>query len=163
MWGEVKTDGTASILVFERRIPRPVEKVWAALITPARIEDWLCARAEVDPRVGGRFHLAFHRGDHRMDGTITRFEPPVVLEYSWPEGAAHGDSVVRWELHADPGGTRLVLTHTLQAGGDLIGFGSGWHWHLDALAHAVDAVATPWDEAGWRALQQEYSARFAAA
>jgi uncharacterized protein YndB with AHSA1/START domain len=156
MWGTITTDGAAKVLTFERLIARPPEKVWAALITPERIGDWMCADAEVEPRAGGRFHLAFRNFNHRMEGTITRYEPPHVLEYTWPENAANGESLVLWELTPTPAGTRLVLTHTLPKGGDLPGFASGWHWHLDALPAAVDEHATPWHEPTWRALQERY-------
>jgi uncharacterized protein YndB with AHSA1/START domain len=160
MWGELTADGATKILTFTRDFARPIEKVWAALITPARISDWLCADAEVEPHVGGRFHLVFRNGPHSMSGVITRFEPPHVLEYTWPESAASGNSMVLWQLSATPGGTRLVLTHTLPGGGAMADYGSGWHWHLDALANAIDGTATAWDDAGWRALQETYAGRF---
>jgi uncharacterized protein YndB with AHSA1/START domain len=161
MWGAVTADGAARILTFERDFPRPVEKVWAALITPARISDWLCADAEVEARVGGRFHLVFRNGPHSMTGVITRFEPPHVLEYTWPEAAANGDSIVLWELSPTPQGTRLVLTHMLAGGGAVADFASGWHWHLDAMGGAIDGTATTWDHAQWRSLQEAYLARLA--
>jgi uncharacterized protein YndB with AHSA1/START domain len=157
MWGSLASHGDARILTFERLIPRPVEKVWAALITPARLSDWLCAEAEVEPRVGGRFHLVFRNGTHGVTGEITRFEPPQMLEYTWPEHAAKGNSRVLWRLSAAPGGCRLVMTHTLPDGGEMVDFASGWHWHLDALVAAADAVATPWAEPQWRRLQAAYA------
>jgi uncharacterized protein YndB with AHSA1/START domain len=95
-----------------------------------------------------------------MTGVITRFEPPHALEYTWPEAAANGHSIVLWQLSPTPGGTRLVLTHTLATGGALADFASGWHWHLDALADAIDGTATPWNRAQWQALQTAYAARF---
>jgi uncharacterized protein YndB with AHSA1/START domain len=161
MWGVVTMDGATKFLRFERDFARPIEKVWAALITPARISDWLCADAEVEARVGGRFHLVFRNGPHSMTGVITRFEPPRVLEYTWPESAAKGDSMVLWALSATAGGTRLVLTHTLTGGGAVADFASGWHWHLDAMERAIDGVATPWDRAQREALQETYVGRFA--
>ena len=159
MWGTVTASGAGRVLRFERVIARPVEKVWAALTVPERIADWLCAAAEVDAAPGGRFHLAFHNSAHRVHGTITRFEPPYALAYTWPEDAATAGSHVLWELSPTDCGTLLVLTHTLPAGGDLPGLGSGWHWHLDALPAAVDGVATPWNEPAWRELQTGYAAR----
>ena len=95
-----------------------------------------------------------------MDGRIRAWRPPALLEYTWPEAAANGDSTVRFELTADDGGCRLILTHRLPSGGDLPDFASGWHWHLDALANAIDGTATAWDDAGWRALQETYAGRF---
>lgn len=57
MWGRVESEGAGRTLTFEREMARPVEKVWAALITPARLADWLCADAEVEPWVGGSSFL----------------------------------------------------------------------------------------------------------
>ncbi len=161
MWGTVTAEGAGRVLRFERVIARPVEKVWAALTVPERIADWLCASAEVEPAAGGRFHLFFHGGKHLMHGTITRFEPPRALAYTWPEDRETADSHVLWELSSVPEGTLVVLTHSLPAGGDLAGLGSGWHWHLDALAAAADGVATAWDEPAWQALRAGYAGRVA--
>ncbi len=69
--------------------------------------------------------------------------------------------MVLWELSATAGGTRLVLTHSLAAGGAVADFASGWHWHLDAMEGAIDGVATPWDRGEWEALQATYAGRFA--
>jgi uncharacterized protein YndB with AHSA1/START domain len=162
MWGHLMADGEARTLTFERDIARPIEKVFAALITPARVADWLCADADIEPRVGGRFHLTFRNYQHTMEGLITRFEPPHTLEYTWPEDAAKGCSRVLWRLHATPSGTRLVLTHMLPHGGDMADFASGWHWHLDALPAACDAAATEWNEPAWRVLQLAYAERLGA-
>jgi uncharacterized protein YndB with AHSA1/START domain len=163
MWGNVSPAQTGSVLTFERDIARPMEKVWAALITPARLADWLCADAELEPRVGGRFHLAFRNFSHTMTGEITRFEPPHVLEYTWTEPVAKGNSLVLWRLFPTPGGCRLVMTHTLPHcapdDGAVADFASGWHWHIDALPAACDGVATAWAEPGWRSLREAYSAR----
>jgi len=163
MWGSLAPAGTGSVLTFERHIARPMEKVWAALITPARLSDWLGADALVEPRVGGRFHLAFHNFSHTMTGEITRFEPPHVLEYTWTEPVAKGNSLVLWRLFATADGCRVVMTHSLPAcgpdGGEVADFASGWHWHLDALPLACDGVATAWEEAAWRSLQAAYLGR----
>jgi uncharacterized protein YndB with AHSA1/START domain len=160
MWGSLSRAGSIDTLRFERIYACPIEKLWSALITPARIAEWMIADAEVDPRPGGRFHLKFRSGPHTMLGEITRFEPPHLLEYTWPEVAANGRSLVLWELAEVEAGCRLILTHTLLAGGDIADFSSGWHWHLDALTLAVDGVATPWREEEWRALQSDYRGRF---
>ena len=159
MWGTLQAEGEARILRFERHYKRPIEKVWAALITPERIADWWCADAEVEPRVGGRFHLAFRNGPHTMTGVITILEPPHRLTYTWTEAVAKGDSLVSWELFPQADGCRLVLTHTLPSGGETMDFLSGWHWHLDALVGALNGVAAVWDSKGWETLKEEYKIR----
>ena len=154
---QTQVDG-ATILRFERLIARPAAVVWEALTTPEGLARWMQSDAQVEPRQGGRFHLAFHGGEHVMDGEVTCWAPPSVLEYTWPEAQAGGDSLVRFELSPKGAGCRLVLIHTLKAGGDLADFASGWHWHLDALDGAVDGVARTFDKLRWESLRTMYRA-----
>jgi uncharacterized protein YndB with AHSA1/START domain len=154
--GRLVEENGSPALRFERRLAKPVDIVWAALVEPEGIAKWLQAEAEVEPRAGGRFHLDFRQGASVMEGTITRWEPPRLLEYLWPEKQANGNSLVRFELFPAEGGSRLVLTHRLDAGGDLADFASGWHWHLDALDSAVEGIGRDFDAARWRILRQVY-------
>src|SRR5258708_5544634 len=59
--GEVTVKDDRMQVVFRRRYTKPVAKVWAALTTPERLEDWLGA-ANIDLRVGGQPHLTFANG-----------------------------------------------------------------------------------------------------
>ncbi|MDB5693421.1 MAG: toxin-antitoxin system toxin subunit [Alphaproteobacteria bacterium] len=149
-----KEDGKPA-LRFERLLARPVDEVWVALTEPERIARWL-TRAEVEPRVAGRFHLNFKGGDSVVDGRIMRWEPPRLLEYTWPEKEANGSSLVRFELFPAGAGTRLILTHRLDAGGDLADFASRWHWHLNALDRALEGESVAFDEPRWRLLRKVY-------
>lgn len=153
--GRLGAENGSPALRFERQLAKPPETVWTALTQPESLARWLTA-AQVEPRVGGRFHLDFHSGQSIIDGRITRWEPERLLEYSWPEKNANGDSLVRWELSPVGAGTRLVLTHRLDAGGDLADFASGWHWHLDALDKALEGETVPFDEQRWRLLRKVY-------
>ena len=83
-----------------------------------------------------------------MDATITELDPPRVLEMS---GDIHG--VFRFELEPDGDGTVLTFTSTLELpDGFRTQVLAGWHYHLDALAGALegrraDLVELPgWDE-----------------
>ena len=148
-----------SIVAFERRIDRPVEKVWAALTVPERVADWL-AKADIVLEVGGRYDLRFPDSEDVMWGMITRLEPPELLELTWRENDGTTKSVLSWRLSPDGGGCRLNLTHTFPADTrDLPGFVSGWHWHLDAITAACDGVATAWDKGRWKALDERYRPR----
>jgi uncharacterized protein YndB with AHSA1/START domain len=160
MDGELQQTGDGYRLVFDRTLKRPVEKVWAALTTPERISDWMIADAEVEPRLGGRYALNFRNADHRMEGVITRWEPPHLLAFTWPEFADRPATLVTWALSPDPVGCRLTLTHSFPGSDDFAAYGSGWHWHLDALPAAVDGIATPWDRPAWEKLREGYKAAF---
>ncbi|MBS0360056.1 MAG: SRPBCC family protein [Proteobacteria bacterium] len=141
--GDVRRVGDHYEITFVRRFARPVEKVWAALTTPARLADWL-AQAEIDLRVGGRFSLYWPTHDHRMEGVITELDPPNVFAWTWP-APEHPDSVVRWTLAPDGDGCRLTLTQSGLTAAPLKDAAAGWHTHMEGLAAAIDGIATAWD------------------
>src|SRR5436190_1999209 len=112
--GELRTldDGRQEIR-FERRLAHPVERVWAAITDPCELRAWW-GDADVDLAEGGEFVMRWLNVDEDGNGavmhaTITRFEPPRLLETS---GDMHG--VLRWELKPDGDGTRLTFTSTLE-------------------------------------------------
>jgi uncharacterized protein YndB with AHSA1/START domain len=156
--GRSMTEDGFPALRFERVMAHPPEKIWSALVEPDAIARWWQAEATVEPRLGGKFSLIFQGGPHRMNGEITRWEPPSVLEYTWPETHANGDSLVRWTLRPDVAGCRLTLTHVLRAGGNAADFASGWHWHLDAMDRALLGETVSFDEPRWKTLRKIYQA-----
>jgi uncharacterized protein YndB with AHSA1/START domain len=158
----MSVDG-APALRFERRLAHSPETVWAALTKPESLTRWMHAESPtVDPRVGGRFHMILGDGSSRVEGVIRRWDPPRTLEYAWPEKAARGDSLVRFELFAEAGGSRLVLTHIFTAGlageSDRADFASGWHWHLDVLEATLAGATPSFDHARWAQLRSVYVA-----
>ena len=134
---ETREDGKA-VIRFERRLAHPVERVWTALTEPDEAIRWW-GRVETDLEEGGRFDVTWLNTDDEgnpftMHATITELEPPRVLETT---GDQHG--VLRWELRPDGDGTLLTFTSTLELPGDFrTKVLAGWHYHLDALATALD-------------------------
>jgi len=135
------------VIRFERRLPKPIETVWAYLTDPEKRGQWL-AKGKMDLRVGGEVELEFLHADlsnewvatpdrfkhmekgHRFSGTVTRCEIPFVLAFTW-----QGNSEVTFELMEEKDCIRLVLTHR-KLGEDprtMISVGSGWHTHLHIL------------------------------
>ena len=140
--GEVTVKDDRMQVVFRRRYTKPVEKVWAALTTPERLEDWLGA-ANIDLRVGGKLHLTFANGGS-TEITVTRVDAPHVLGWSWMIDGVN--TSVLFELAPDGDGCRLTLTHSgLSArNGRGAGVRAGWHAHLEGLADSLDGRTTPW-------------------
>jgi uncharacterized protein YndB with AHSA1/START domain len=154
---EQTDDGTATIR-FVRRLRHPVEAVWAALTDPAQMSRWW-GDCEVDLRVGGTFVVRWrnqHEGRRSvMHATITRLDPPRLLE---TDGDMHG--VLRWELEPEgDGGTRLTFSSTLELPDEFrTEVLAGWHWHLDALAEALDGgEADLVDLPGWEDVHRGYA------
>jgi uncharacterized protein YndB with AHSA1/START domain len=143
-------------LRFERRIARPIEKVWAALTTPERLEDWLAA-AKLDLRLGGAIELTWATPGDSLKSTILAFDPPRVFAFGWPEPDGAPDSIVRFELSEAPGGCRLVLTNTLLRTEYLLSVAAGWHAHLNQLPGAAGRVGPhPLSAERWAAAAPNY-------
>lgn len=140
--GEVTVKDDRLQVVFRRRYTKPVAKVWAALTTPERLEDWFGA-AKIDLRVGGTLHIASPNGK-LSEFTITRLDAPHVLAWSWMIDGLN--TSVLFELAPDGDGCLLTLTHSgLSArNGRGAGVRSGWHAILEGLADSLDGRATPW-------------------
>lgn len=138
-----RDDGRYDI-VFERRIKKPVEKVWAALTIPERLADWF-APVEIDLRLGGAYRIHFADMDYTVVGAITELEPPRRLTHTWPdpEDPRYADAYVRYELEPDGDGCRLRLTQTALPR-KYLGAAAGWHVFLEALPGAADGIRTLW-------------------
>jgi uncharacterized protein YndB with AHSA1/START domain len=142
-------------LRFERQLPHPVEKVWAALTNPAQRAQWL-APGEIELTLGGQVSLAFTDGDGVIDGRVTAIAPPRLLEFTWTD-QDNDFGFVRWELIANDGDTRLVLTHTVPESAREFGLPmlAGWHSLLDRLAALLDDQ--PFAPDRWQALHDDYA------
>ena len=97
--GTFSRDGDIVDLRYERRYPRPIGTVWAALTEPARLADWI-GQALVEPHVGGRYELFIDR-KRPMTGRILTWQPPTLLEFSWPPATRRPPScVASWQRMA---------------------------------------------------------------
>jgi len=124
---------------LERLLDHDPASVWAMLTEPARLADWLAPGA-IELRLGGAAKLNFVDSGTVIDSTVTAFDPPRLLEYSW---SSPGEPArpVRWETEALPGGgTRLLLTLWTPDGEDVAKSCAGWEAHLMMLLAAIEGV-----------------------
>jgi uncharacterized protein YndB with AHSA1/START domain len=131
---------------LERLLDAPPETVWRYL-TEARLrEQWFMGGTDAKP--GAEFELIVDHDKLSTDEVaypasyagakgktfherVIRFEPPVLLETTF-QGGKNGN--VTYELFAERGGTRLILTHSgIVSGTGFEDFGSGWTSHLAVL------------------------------
>jgi uncharacterized protein YndB with AHSA1/START domain len=147
--GEVTYDGDFARLTYQRRLPHPPERVWAALTDPAQIKQWFMASsATIDGRVDGTVETVAGPGQFHSRGRILAWEPPRVYEYEWivapraelPQGE---NSSIRWELMPADGGTLLTMMHRRLTRPASLGFAPGWHAFLDRLAAQLDGAPLP--------------------
>jgi uncharacterized protein YndB with AHSA1/START domain len=159
-------------LKIQRRLPGPIERVWAYLTESDLRRQWLAA-GPMEMKAGATFEFVWRndelttpRGErpsgfseeHRMEGQITELDPPRKLAVTW--GSTGG---VSFEL--EPRGKDVLLTVIHRRVTDrsmLLKVSAGWHMHLDILlARLAGTEPSPfWD--GWSRLEKEYEQRMPA-
>jgi uncharacterized protein YndB with AHSA1/START domain len=147
------TAGPHPAVRLERYLPDPPPVVWRAITERGQLKEWFPCDVIVD---GGRwvagaaisFPFPPEVIDLTLTGTVLAVEEPSLLSYTW--GA---DEILRFELHPDGTGTRLVLTDELQAGWAARN-AAGWEDCLDRLA------GLPADPGAWPRRFAAYSAAF---
>ncbi len=135
-------DGRATIR-FERRLDHSADRVWRAVSDPTEMQRWLAYRARVDLRVGGSHDLWLGGSDSEapvQHGTITVLEIGSVIQVDYDDG-----STLRWEVHPDGTGARLIFTDARPVGerarNSVL---AGWHIRVEHLPRALQGVALDW-------------------
>ena len=156
---------------LQRQLAGPIERVWAYLTESDLRRQWL-ASGEMEAREGASFELTWRNDEltdppgrkpegfgeeHRMQSTITAFDAPRHLAFTW------GDGEVDITLEPKGNGVLLTLVHRgISDHRNLLMIGAGWHMHLNVLvARAEGTQPEPfWD--GWQRLHAEYAHRIPA-
>ena len=137
-----------------------VEQVWAFLTRSEHVPTWL-APGEIEPRVGGRARLNFEDSGVAIDSSVTIFDRPRILEYSW-SGPGEPLRPLRWTLEPLGACTRLTLTLTLPGHEDVARSCAGWAAHLEMLAAALAGVSIKFPFQIFKAAREAYGAQLAA-
>ena len=119
-------------------IAAPPETVYEHLVTEDGLTAWMGHRAELDPRVGGRF--AVDIAGHPVRGEFLHLEPPHRVVVSWgfagSEDLPAGTSRVEFRLTETASGTRVDLCHSDLPDPEVRGHADGWANFLPRLAIA---------------------------
>jgi uncharacterized protein YndB with AHSA1/START domain len=112
-------------------VAAPIDEVWQAWTTKSGIESFFAPEAEIDPRVGGAFHIHMDplaapglKGADEM--RYMALQKPTMLSFDWnappslPEARAQRTFVVVRLADIDGKSTRVSLHHT--------GWGDGGEW-----------------------------------
>ncbi|MGW2156236.1 SRPBCC family protein [Nonomuraea sp. NPDC001699] len=148
-------------LVFVRDLRHPPEKVWRALTEPGQLSAWAPYTAGRDLSGTGGVTLTMIDDENPLDmaAEVVRAEPPTLLEHTF------GTDLLRWELAATGGGTRLTLRHTVQDRDMLPKAAAGWHICLDVAEKLLDGRPIPpirgaaAVDFGWSELNDRYARR----
>jgi uncharacterized protein YndB with AHSA1/START domain len=158
--------GKDNSLTFQRRLPGPIERVWAYLTDSKLRQQWLAA-GEMQLHQGSSFELVWRNDDlsasasERPDGfpevsrancLLTEVEAPRRLRFTWPDV---GDVTIQLEVDGEE--VLLTLTHVAPADRTMkLMVGAGWHAHLDILVNKVQDLPAPSFWASWESLKSEY-------
>jgi uncharacterized protein YndB with AHSA1/START domain len=159
-------------------VAAPIEQVWQAWTTSAGIQTFFAPEAEIDPRVGGAFHihmdpLAAPGMKGADDMRFMALQRPTMLSFDWnappslPEARAQRTFVVVRLAPIDAQSTRVSIHH--------VGWGDGGEWDktyayfdkawpfvLDKLKASFVTGPADWSE--WMAgLRKAHAASAAAA
>lgn len=159
----IRKEGENWTLVLVRELRHPPEKVWQALTDPAHLREW--APFDADQNLGSagstvKLTTVGAPAPHVTETTVTRAEPPRLLEYNW------GGNDIRWKLEPVAGGTRLTLWHNIDRRFIAMG-AAGWHICLDVMDRLLSG--TPMGRIvagdalkleGWQRLNAEYAKQF---
>ena len=157
-FGKVVRNGEAFDMQFTRRIAASVERVWAAITIPERIAAWFAtADVQIELRLGGAYRLRFGDEGPYTEGEITAFDPPHLLEHTWPD-PPNPPSRVRYALEPDGEGCILRFTNN-GVPPAYIGSLAGWHIFLDAIAPSLAGTVVEWSMEAETALMEVYRAR----
>jgi uncharacterized protein YndB with AHSA1/START domain len=66
------------------------ERLFPLLVEPESLVRWWPDVAELEPRLGGRVRMTFRGGESDVTGTVTRFEPPTALGFTWVRAESPG-------------------------------------------------------------------------
>ncbi len=159
-------------LKIQRRLPGPIERVWAYLTDSDLRRQWLAA-GPMQMKVGAPFEFVWRNDElsnppgrrpagfpeeQRMQSCITECDPPRKLSFTW-----HDSGDVSFELTPEGQDVLLTIVHRrLPDRPTLLKVSAGWHMHVELLvACATDRKREPfWD--GWSRLMSEYDRRLPA-
>jgi uncharacterized protein YndB with AHSA1/START domain len=127
---------------FERLLPGPIERVWDHLTKPELLPAWFGEKSNIAQRQGGAVRLF----DGNVRGTVTQWQPPHRLGYTWNvfapgDGAdaasAYPESYLTITLETKGDKVLLVLTHLPVLERFEKQNAMGWHTYLDILRDAL--------------------------
>ena len=136
--GTIQHEGNRYVARLEREIAHDQSAVWAMLTEPGRMVNWL-APGEIELKKGGAARLDFGDSGIVIDSTVTEFDPPRLLEYSW-SGPGEPNRPIRWEIASIANGTQLTLTLSVPDDEDVARSCAGWEAHLMMLLAAIEGV-----------------------
>lgn len=141
---------STTLLTVRRDFSSPPDRVYDAWLNPQAVGRWLFAtpdgvieRAELDPRVGGRFVVSERRGATLAEhfGEFLELDRPRRIVFGFAASREDAPTRVTVEIEPTPDGCRVVLSHDLAPEWEAFADRArqGWTLILDGLAGTLAA------------------------
>jgi uncharacterized protein YndB with AHSA1/START domain len=134
-------------IAIETTVEAPIQRVWAAWITPEDIQrwnfatdEWICPRADIELSVGGKFSYRMEARDGSIgfdfEGVFTRIENNRLIEFELGDQRR-----VSVEFSEAENGVRLVERFEVEDQHSAEQQREGWQSILDNFKKHVEATA----------------------
>lgn len=129
-------------LIVSADFPRlPPDRLFQYWTDPGLLTMWWPPEAEIDPRVGGAYHLAWPTRDWHLRGIYTEYQSGERLAFTWKwdhDPADHPGYEVHVTFAPLDSGTRFTLTHgpyadSASGAEERRGHLEGWQYFLGRL------------------------------
>lgn len=155
--GRIECTQPAPLLIYERRLPAPIDVVWESLTVSERTARWYGSWTGT-PGAGNTIRVTWtaEEGSPSEEMTIVACEPPRLLTLSGGPDPAF-PYLITVELWEKNGGTRLEFRQPMWGDANPVMLGTGWEFYLDRLEGflAGDEELPAWDER-YAAMQPHY-------
>lgn len=138
------TDTSELRLTVEKHIAASAKRVYDAWLDPEKIMRFMQSgpgmttlKADIDPRVGGMFHILMHNGETEVphSGTYLTLTPHSRIVFTWESPHSVDGSEVTLDLIPEGAGTLVRLTQVrFKSESAREGHRGGWTAILTALA-----------------------------
>jgi uncharacterized protein YndB with AHSA1/START domain len=163
MAATLEQDGARYILLVERRLAHPPEKVWRVLTERALFKQWFPADVEGEWKVGAKLRFVFLHGEGEglseedLSGEVLAVDPPRLLEFRW------GTHALKYDLEPDGDGCRFRLSESFEDPSWGARNAAGWEMCLDSLDLVLEGAAVLAFAADvWRSKFERYREKFEA-
>jgi len=157
----LEKDGHRYVLMVERRLAHPPERVWQVVTDRELVRQWFPCEIEGEWRVGAplRFHFLQGEGeglpDEDLRGEVVAIDEPWLLEYRW------GSHFLKYEIESDGDGCRFRLFESFEDPSWGARNAAGWEMCLENLDLILEgAAAAKFAAEVWKTKFRRYVAKF---
>ena len=130
------------VVELEVRIAARPETIFAFLIEPEKMKQWLGIEVAADPRPGGVFRVSISK-DSVVSGQYVEVRPYSRVVFTWGGGKVGdlippGASTVEFTLTPDGDGTVVRLRHLGLPSEEQQSHGQGWEHFLPRLVEVAE-------------------------